>query len=816
MRSSLRGLSLLVALAFLAASPILAVTFTVTNTADSGAGSLRQAILDANAAGSTDTIGFAIVGSGVHTISPASALPQITGPVTVDGYTQSGSSANTNAPDEATNAVILIELDGTNTGVGSDAAVLFFAPGSGGSAVRGLAINRGHYAGIRLSGVAGMVIAGNFIGTDPSGTVQHGNTNFGILGNNGPSNVTVGGTTPAARNLISGNGTAGIDFGSAGLGGSGHLIQGNLIGTDASGGNALGGEQVGVEIDNASSSNITIGGTTAAARNVISGNLLYGVRLNNGSGLVVRGNFIGTDVTGTAPLPNANYGLLVEANGSTIGGSTAGAGNVISANSLDGISIAGGVTGVVVQGNLIGTDATGTFALGNHNRGIAVFGNNSTIGGTTAGQANVVAHSTVGGIVLLGSTSGNAIRGNSIYANGTIGIDLSADGVTPNDALDADTGPNGRQNYPIITSSAPIAPSGTEIIGTLDSTPSTTYELDFFANPACAGRPHDFEEGLVYIGSSDLSTDGAGHAAFDVTLAYTIEAGQRVTVTATDPAGNTSELSPRLVFSISPVSGVPAGGTLVTIRGTNFSNGATVTIGGLPATDFLWQSSTQVEVRTPALPAGSLGDVTLTNPDATTGTLSKGWVADFNDVPLEQPVPQLRHDPRLQRDHRGRGRRQLRRREQHPAPADGRVPSQGQVRHLLRASALRRNLHGRPVPVDLRPLDRGPRVAGHHRRLRRDQLLPGQPRAPRPDGRLPAEDRARVHLYPARLHRHLHGRHVPVDLCRLDRAAGRRRRDRRLRRDELLPAEPQHAGTDGRVHRQDLFAPVIRPGRPRG
>ncbi len=620
----------------LAAVPALAsgTTYPVTNTNDAGAGSLRQAILDANANVGADTITFAILGSGVHTIAPATALPLITDGVTIDGYTQSGASANTQAPDQGTNAVILIELDGTNTGLGSDAAVLFFAPGSGGSAVRGLAINRGHWAGIRLSGVAGMVIAGNFIGTDPSGTVPHGNNNFGILGNNGPSNVTVGGTTPAARNLISGNGTAGIDFGAAGLGGTGHLIQGNLIGTDASGGNALGGEQVGVEIDNASSANITIGGTTAASRNVISGNLLYGIRLNNGSGLVVRGNFIGTDVTGTGPLPNLNHGILVEANGSTIGGSTAGAGNVISANSLDGLSIGGGVTGAVVQGNLIGTDRTGTFALGNHNRGIAVFGNNATIGGTAAGEGNVVAHSNVGGIVLLGSISGNAIRGNSIYANGTIGIDLAADGVTPNDALDADTGPNGRQNYPIITSAAPLAPSGTEVIGTLDTTPSTTYALDFFANPACAGRPHDFEEGLVYIGSSDLSTDGAGHAAFDVTLAYTIDAGQRVTVTATDPNGNTSELSPRLVFSISPVSGVPAGGTLVTVRGTNFDNAATVTIGGLPTTDFLWQSSTQVEVRTPALPAGSLGDVTLTNPDATTGTLSKGWVADFNDVPL--------------------------------------------------------------------------------------------------------------------------------------------------------------------------------------
>jgi len=107
-----------------------------------------------------------------------------------------------------------------------------------------------------------------------------------------------------------------------------------------------------------------------------------------------------------------------------------------------------------------------------------------------------------------------------------------------------------------------------------------------------------------------------------------------VTMTATDPNGNTSELSPRIVFSINPVSGPPEGGTLIAVRGTDFADGATVTIGGLPATDIVIQSSTQIEARTPAMAAGSLGDVTVTNLDGTTGTLSKGWVADFLDVPL--------------------------------------------------------------------------------------------------------------------------------------------------------------------------------------
>ena len=550
----MKTIGLFLATGLLSVSAASATTYTVTTTADSGPGSLRQAILDANGNVGADTIQFNIVGSGVQTIAPASALPQITDGVTIDGYTQPGASANTNAPDQGTNAVLLIEIDGTNTGTGSEAAVLFFAPGSGGSDVRGLVINRGKWAGIRISGVAGMSIDGNFIGTDPTGTVPHGNTDFGIQANNGPSGITIGGTTPAARNLISGNGMQGINFGSGGNGGTGHLVQGNLIGTDASGGNALTANQTGINVS--SSMNVTIGGTTAAERNVISGNGGYGVRLNSGSNLVASGNFIGTDVTGAGPLANLNYGILADANGAMIGGSAPGAGNVISANAIDGISISGGVTGVIIQGNLIGTDATGTFALGNQNRGISVFGTNEIIGGIGPGEGNVVAHSGVGGIDIFGSV-GNAIRGNSIYANGTIGIDLGGGGVTPNDALDVDTGANGLQNYPLVSSAVPLSPSGTEILATLDSTPSTSYEIDFFANPACAGRPHDFEEGLIYIGSSTQATDGAGHVAFDVTLPYTIEAGQLVTATATDPNGNTSELSPRIVFSISPLSGPP-------------------------------------------------------------------------------------------------------------------------------------------------------------------------------------------------------------------------------------------------------------------
>ena len=357
----MKTIGLFLATGLLALSAASATTYTVTTTADTGPGSLRQAITDANGERRERTPSTSTSSGRASRRSRPPPRCRRSRTASRSTATRKGSaSPNTNAPDQGTNAVILIEIDGTNTGTGSEAAVLFFAPGSGNSVVRGLAINRGKWAGIRISGVAGMTIEGNFIGTDPTGTVPHGNTDFGIQVNNGASNITIGGTTPAARNLISGNGMQGINFGSGGNGGTGHLVQGNLIGTDASGGNALAGNQTGIHV--ASSMNVTIGGTTAAARNVISGNGGYGIRLNSGTNLVASGNFIGTDVTGMGPLGNVNYGILAEANGAMIGGSAPGAGNVISANAIDGISISGGVTGVVIQGNLIGTDLTGTLS----------------------------------------------------------------------------------------------------------------------------------------------------------------------------------------------------------------------------------------------------------------------------------------------------------------------------------------------------------------------------------------------------------------------------------------------------------------------
>jgi hypothetical protein len=233
------------------------------------------------------------------------------------------------------------------------------------------------------------------------------------------------------------------------------------------------------------------------------------------------------------------------------------------------------------------------------------------------------------------------VRGNRIYQNNGLGIDLPVGGnggVTANDGGDADTGPNGLQNFPILTEAGPASPqgSGTHVAGVLNSTPSTIFDLDFYSNPACAPRPQEFLEGQDYIGSTQVTTDGSGNAAFDLTLPATVDPGARIAATATDPGGNTSEFSQRIIFSMSPASGPPAGGTSVTISGMLFEDGATVTIGGAPATGVDVTGPTQITAATPPLAAGTLNDVVVTDPSGAAGTLVNGWVADFADVPDSQ------------------------------------------------------------------------------------------------------------------------------------------------------------------------------------
>ncbi|HEY0725101.1 MAG TPA: hypothetical protein VGD41_14110, partial [Pyrinomonadaceae bacterium] len=444
--------------------------------------------MDANSMGG-GTIQFNIPGTGVHTISPLSALPPVTQSVVIDGYTaQSGASPNTNPPTQGINAVITIELSGANAG-----NVTGLTINAANCTVRGLVINRFQHDAIEINSTTNTV-EGNFIGTNTAGTAALPNGAAGLGGViflAASSNNTVGGTTPAGRNLISGNIGPGIVFG-----GTGNMVQGNLIGTDVTGTMALGNTDRGVNVN---ASNCTIGGTTVNARNVISANA-RGIDIFGGTNNTIQGNFIGTDVTGTIALGNPNVGLDLNTgvSGTQIGGLTATPGtppgNLISGNNGNsGVILGQDTFGNLIQGNIIGADITGTQPLANIPGGITINGHDNAVGGTATNARNIIAFNGGGTPMCNASNAGvwvhnsgainNAILGNSIFSNAGLGIDLEFDGdpncIDPNDNCDGDTGPNNLQNYPVLTSA--ISGGGsTNIQGSLNSAPNTTFRVEFF------------------------------------------------------------------------------------------------------------------------------------------------------------------------------------------------------------------------------------------------------------------------------------------------------------------------------------------------
>ncbi len=539
MKTARSILSVLICLA--SASSAQANTFLVTNTLDAGAGSLRQAIIDANANAGPDEIHFSIGGGGVQTISPTSALPTITQQVTIDGTTEPGFVG---AP--------IIELDGTNAGAGTNGLSLM---NHSGSIIRGLIINRFSNNGVSIAATGGgHTIAGNYVGTNAAGDADQGNGAYGIAIDNSDSN-TIGGASAAARNVISGNNSAGVLLDN---GADNNMIQGNFIGTNAAGDAAIGGQSVGIFGLNSSKNNL-IGGAGAGEGNVISGNG-SGVLLGNttATGNIIQGNLIGTDDSGTLDLGNTVNGIELNSIGNVvIGGTAPGAKNVISGNNLHGIQVGNvSIAGVVIEGNFIGTAINGTAPLANGGAGILVrfsasgSPSNVTIGGTAAGAGNLIAFNTQDGVTVLGGFSGNPmmntyptrvrIQGNSIHDNGGLGIDLADDGVTANDAGDGDPNENNLQNFPVLTSAC-VQGANTFIRGTFNSTPSTAFTLDFYLNHA--SDPSNHGEGEVYLGSAAAMTDGGGNASFSATMAMAAIAADFISATATDPNGNTSEFA---------------------------------------------------------------------------------------------------------------------------------------------------------------------------------------------------------------------------------------------------------------------------------
>jgi hypothetical protein len=791
------------------AKDLVVGSFLVTNTSDSGPGSLPAAITDANTLGygtaaNPDLIAFDITSAsdaagsgtgfnaatGVATIQPHSALPTLNDTVVIDGYTQPGASPNTLAVGD--NAVLKIVLDGSLAGVVDGLTIT-----GGNSTVRGLVIdNFASASGLVVFGGGNDVVAGNFIGTDVSGTVARGNYQAGVVVES--ANNVIGGLTPAARNLVSGNGPSPSQFLGTGIEiadatATGNVVEGNYVGTDATGTQRL-GNQWGVYISYGASNN-TVGGTTTSARNVISANAWDGVvlgypdRVGDGTGNVIEGNFIGTDVTGTMALGNGRIGITVNSEDpdTTIGGASdlsggqlAGAGNLISGNSPGsgngaGIALAaegcqvfgnfigtdvtgtvalpnflglrvggpnatlgghnglgnlisgnthGGLlfdstaTGLVMQGNLVGTDATGgadgrtlgdssmeaspnqmtiggtaagdgnVFAAGNvlidgspqnlvfegnsvgtdRTGTIALGGNlvvdvdNSvTIGGSAAGAGNVIAYSGGDGIVIgrgsntgsvtitgnsiygnldsgvfVNSGRGNTIRGNSIYGDGGLGI-----------RFNGQKNANDNQAFPVFTG---FATSGTTLTvsGTLQSVPSTTFDIDLYAN--AAPNPTGFGEGQTFLGVSEVVTDAGGFASFTASVPAPAVGQRFISATATNLAtGDTSQFAKAFVIlpqisivtntgdngGVNPIPSAGTGTLRQAIVDANADINATPTHPhiiefDIPATDpnhFYYQ--------------GSIGNVAVTTAtdDSTLSDISQAWSHSWWSIAPLAPLP---------------------------------------------------------------------------------------------------------------------------------------------------------------------------------
>ena len=286
--------------------------------------------------------------------------------------------------------------------------------------------NDGSGVSISESGTTTNTVSGNYIGTVVSGTQALGNAFSGVNISSGAQSNTVGGDTEGERNVISAN-LMGVNL--VGSGTMSNTVSGNFIGTDVAGSFDLGNTGHGVQIATGAQNN-TVGGQTAGERNVISANKFYGVHINGSGAdsNTVSGNYIGTDAGGTQELGNTYDGVRIGdgAQNNTIGGQTAAERNVIAASTWSGVHIRGsGTDGNTVSHNHIGTDLTGLQDKGNTYDGVTI---DDGAQDNTIGPNNLIAHNDRRGVNVGGSTTGNTITENSIHSNSWLGIELSDGG----------------------------------------------------------------------------------------------------------------------------------------------------------------------------------------------------------------------------------------------------------------------------------------------------------------------------------------------------------------------------------------------------
>ena len=478
----------------------------------------------------------------------------------------------------------------------------------------------------------GNQVAGNYIGTDAAGTGRIGNALAGVR-IEAPLNVIGGAGASARNVISGNTNNHGVYLlGSLATSNTvaGNYVGTDASGTVALGNGYPSGVYSGIGISSAAAN--TIGGTAVGSGNLISGNADKGIYVFGAVSArnLIQGNYIGTDASGNYAVSNPNGGIYVfGAPTNTIGGAVAGAGNLISGNGADGIYLSdlspggAGSIGNVILGNQIGLKADGVSALANTWHGVEMIkgSSNNIVGGINPGEGNRIANAgtdAYDGVRVKDNSPRNLVRGNSIFSNGGLaanglGIDLGVDGVQINDACDGDGGANLLQNYPVLNAAA----SGNELTvqGTINSTANSTFLLQFYANSVV--ELSGMGEGQTYLGAASVATGANCTNGFTITLTNLALAGQRLTATATDAVNNTSEFSasvmvvPQPVLQIRPElhitwSNAP---TSVTLTWTNTAAGFSLQEATNLSTPMFWSDVTN----SPMLGDGQFR-VTLTPP----------------------------------------------------------------------------------------------------------------------------------------------------------------------------------------------------------
>ncbi|MDX6585028.1 MAG: hypothetical protein QOI10_4212, partial [Solirubrobacterales bacterium] len=484
--------------------------------------------------------------------------------------------------------------------------------------------------GIVLDGASGNTIQGNLVGTTPSGSRALGNGGHGILALDSGDNL-IGGASGAQANLAQGNlvsNNAGVGVFVYGTAAAGNRVLGNRIGTDVTGEHAMGNSSYGVVVGVAAQT--AIGGPSSGERNVISGNGWGGIDVAGAPHTTIRGNYVGTDGDGERPLGNGEGIVVLSSDDVVVGGVGAGEGNVVGDN-RNGIVVQNDSTRSSIMGNSVGVGVGGA-DVGNHEDGISIVANEGTshtVGGTTPGGGNTIGYNDRAGIWVGSDPARVSIRGNSIYANTGLGIDLGSRGPDTNDGLDADSGPNGLQNYPELA----LATTGggtTTVRGSLGSKPGQTYTVDFYSDTACDLNGNG--EGRGYLGSTVVTTDSSGNTPIAATLAKAAPAGQVVTATATDADGNTSEFSACRTATGAPAASVGD----ATVPEDGGSATVPVTLSGPSA------RTVTVDYATAAGTASAGADYTSTSGTVTfaPGEISKTVSVPIIDDNLEEHPPE--------------------------------------------------------------------------------------------------------------------------------------------------------------------------------